>query len=57
MPIILDGKLQHSIIREIGKDDDFVINLLKNKDLSVKNVFYAFYKNKQLFIIKYDDLN
>ena len=56
MPIILDGKLQKNIIRELGKDDNFIINLLKNKHLMVNDVFYAFYKDKNLFIIKYNDL-
>ena len=57
MPIILDGKMQYDIIHEMGKDDNYILNLLKNRNLMVKDVFYAFYKNKSLFIIKYDDLN
>ena len=57
MPIILDGKLQYNTIYEMGKDDSFITNLLKSKNLMVKDIFYAFYKDKNLFIIKYDGLN
>ena len=57
MPIILDGKLQYNTINEMGRDDHFIINLLKNKNLMVKDIFYAFYKDKNLFIIKYNNLN
>lgn len=57
MPVILDGQLQKKIIKEIGKDEQFITNMLTNKHLSIKDVFYAFYKNNNLFIIKYNDLN
>lgn len=57
MPIILDGKLQKNIIHEVGKDDKFIVDLLKSKNLAVEDIFYAFYKDKNLFIIKYNDLN
>ena len=46
MPIILDGEIQYD-----------VSNLLKNKNLKLKDVFYAFYKDSSIFIIKYSDLN
>ncbi len=57
MPVILDGKLQTKIIREIGKNEEFITNLLANKKLKINDVFYAFYKANNLFIIKYSDLN
>lgn len=57
MPIILDGEIQYDLVREMGKDEQFVSNLLKNKNLKLKDVFYAFYKDSSIFIIKYSDLN
>ena len=56
LPIILDGKIQYETIKEIGKDRKFVDKILYSKNLKLKDVFYAFYKNKEIFIIKYDDL-
>lgn len=56
LPIILDGKIQYETIKEIGKDKKFVDKILYSKNLKLQDVFYAFYKNKEIFIIKYDDL-
>lgn len=57
MPIILDGKIQREIIHEMGKDDDFINKILKDKNIELNNIFYAFYKDKNVFIIKYSDLD
>ena len=54
LPIILDGKIQYDTIREMGKKEDFVYSAIKNN--RVEDIFYAFYKNKSIFIIKYNDL-
>ena len=56
MPIILDGKIQENIINEMGEDRRFVDNILSKKHLKIDDVFYAFYKDKNVFIIKYNDL-
>ena len=56
MPIILDGKIQYKIIKEMNKDYNYFIKLLTSKNIDLKDVFYAFYKDKSVFIIKYDDL-
>ena len=56
LPIILDGKIQYETIHEIGKDEKFVDHILNNKKIKLEDVFYAFYKNKEIFIIKYNDL-
>lgn len=56
MPVILDGKLQKKIIKEIGKDEQIVTDILIKRNLQIKDIFYAFYKNNSLFIIKYNDL-
>ncbi len=57
MAIILDGKIQHEIIHEMGKDDRFVYEILDKKKLKLSDIFYAFYKDKNVFIIKYSELN
>ncbi len=56
MPIILDGKLQYNTLNAMGKNEHFIMTLLKHKQLMIKDIFYAFYKDKNLFIIKYNDL-
>ena len=57
MPIILDGKIQHDIVHKLNKEEDFISKILKEKNLNLKDIFYAFYKDKNVFIIKYKDLN
>jgi len=56
MPIILDGKVQFDTLNEIGKDIDLVNNMLRKNNVSLSDIFYAFYKDKNIFIIKYGDL-
>lgn len=57
MPIILDGKIQYEILREMNSDDTFIYKYLDNKKIELKDIFYAFWKDKSIFIIKYSDLD
>ena len=57
MPIILDGKVQYDTLRGMGKDDSFIYKLLDSRKTDLKDIFYAFYKDKSIFVIKYSDLD
>ena len=57
MPVILDGKIQKEVVLEMNKDDTIIYKMLDNKKMELKDIFYAFYKDKNIFVIKYDDLN
>lgn len=56
MPIILDGKIQYDTLKNMNEDDNFVKEILEKRNIELKQVFYAFYKNKNVFIIKYNEL-
>ena len=56
MPIILDGHIQEETLKKLNKDEFWVYNILDNKDITLKDVFYAFYKDNNFFIIKHSDL-
>ena len=56
LPIILDGDIQEDTIKHLKKDKKWVYNLLDKKDIKLEDVFFAFYKDKNVFIIKNDDL-
>ena len=56
LPIILDGDIQKETLKKLNKDESWVYNILDDKDISIKDVFYAFYKNNNFFIIKHSDL-
>ncbi len=56
LPIILDGKIQKDTLKYLDKDEEWIDNILTKKDVKLENIFYAFYKDKNIFIIKQSDL-
>ena len=56
LPLILDGVIDYTVLTEINKDYKWLNNLLKNKNLELKNIFYAFYTSNKVFIIERKDL-
>lgn len=56
LPLILDGSIDYNALIDINKDYNWLINNLKNMNIELDNVFYAFYTNKKLFVIKREDL-
>ena len=55
LPIILDGKIQKMTLKRLNKKEKWLNELLEAKKVKLDDVFYAFYKDKQLFIIKNSD--
>ena len=56
LPLILDGVIDYNTLKEIKKDYNWLINSLKKKNLEIDEVFYAFYTNKKVFVIKKSQL-
>ena len=56
LPLILDGVIDYSVLKEINKDYKWLINILKSKKLDLEDVFYAFYTNGKIFIIERKEL-
>ena len=56
MAIILDGTINEDTLLDIKKSKSYIYKLLKEKNISIKDIFYAFYHEHSLFIIKYKDL-
>lgn len=52
MPLILDGIIQESTLKQIKHSKLWLKELLNNKKLQEKDIFYAFYKKSKVFIIK-----
>lgn len=57
LPIILDGEVQFDNLYNIGKSKRWLLNTLMDKKIRVDEIFYAFSKNNELFIIKNNELN
>lgn len=52
-PLILDGKIQKDTLNYIEKDNKW---LLDNINIDIKEIFYAFYKNNKIYVIKRNEL-
>lgn len=57
LPIILDGEVQFDNLYNIGKSKRWLLNTLMDRKIRVDEIFYAFSKNNELFIIKNNELN
>lgn len=56
MPLILDGEIQKKALDYIHKNQFWLEKELSKKNLSVSEVFYAFYKGKKIFLIRKKEL-
>ena len=56
MPLIIDGSIQKKALKYIHKNISWLEYSLNSKGLSVKDIFYCFYKNKKIFIIKKNEV-
>lgn len=53
LPLILDGVINSDTLKFIKKDEEW---LLKNINTELYNIFYAFYQNNKIYIIKQNEL-
>lgn len=56
MPLILDGEIDYDTLNQINKTEEWLENCLNNEKVKLDDIFYAFYRNKKLFLIKDNDL-
>ena len=50
-PLILDGVIQKDTLDYIEKDEKWLNKYLNDNNLEKKDIFYAFYKNKKIYVI------
>ena len=56
MPIILDGEIQKKALDYIKKNKSWLEQELAKKNLTIKDVFYAFKKKNKIFLIRKSNL-
>ena len=56
LPIILDGVIDYQVLNDINKTTKCLYKILKEKNIELEQVFYAFYTKGNTFIIKKNDL-
>lgn len=52
LALILDGKLNYDVLLQIRKTKIWLNKELDKEKLKIEDIFYAFYKNKKLYIIE-----
>lgn len=57
LPVILDGDVDSKVLNDLKKDKKWLLKILEIKKLKLEDIFYAFYRDKDLYIIKHSDLN
>ena len=53
LPLIVEGKIEYDNLKLLNKDTNWLLNNLKT---DISNVFYGFYKENNIYIIKNDEL-
>ena len=56
LPIIIDGNIDYSVLKDMKKDNKWINKILRENNITLDNVFYAFYTNKKTYIIKRDEI-
>lgn len=52
LPLILDGHIEESNLKYINRDRNWLLGILLEKKYNLEDIFYAFYKNKNVFFIR-----
>ena len=55
-PLILDGVVQKDTLCYIDKDEKWLFDYLRCNNLKKEEIFYAFYKNNKIYVIKRNEL-
>lgn len=56
LAIILDGKIQEETLKIMNKSYEDIVQVIKDKGIKLEDIFYAFLKNKNIYIIRYQEL-
>ena len=56
LPVIIDRKIQEDVLIQIGKDKKWIEESLKKEEYLLDDIFYGFYRNKRLFLIRNENI-
>lgn len=56
LPLILDGEIDEDSLRQLNKDIKWVKKLIQKEHVNLNNIFYGFYKDEKIYVIKKSDL-
>ncbi len=55
-PLILDGVIQKDTLVYLEKNEKWLNKYLKDNNLDINEIFYSFYKNNKIYVIKRNEL-
>lgn len=56
LPIIVDGKIDINVLKDMNKEKSWIDKILRDNNITIDDVFYAFYTNKKTYIIKKSEI-
>ncbi len=56
LPVIMDGEVQEDTLLQIGKDKRWLEKKLLEQSFRLEDIFYGFYRDKKLFLIKNENV-
>lgn len=56
LPVIQNGEIEEDVLFEINKKKSWLLKQLESRQIDLKNVFYCFYQNNNLYIIENDHI-
>ena len=56
LPLILDGRVDYGVLEEIGKNEKWLDDLVKENNIKIEDIFYAFYTKNKTYVIKKDEV-
>jgi len=56
LPLILDGVIDENSLKDLKKNKEYVLNMLDKENVTLDEVFYAFFKENKTFIIRKSEL-
>ena len=56
LPVIIDGKIQEDVLIQIKKSKEWLEESLKKENYLLEDIFYGFYRDKRLFLIKNENI-
>lgn len=54
LPLIIDGKIDYQVLKEINKDEDWLQEQLIKNNVELNEIIYSFYKDNNIYIIEKD---
>ena len=56
LPLIIDGRVDYGVLEEIGKNEKWLDDLVKENNIKIEDIFYAFYTKNKTYVIKKDEV-